>query len=99
MSNDQSVMSNSLFSRVHDRQKRICLQGRSADQSAIHVRLIHQALRVLRFHASAVLDSYGLREITVPLSRDRLADEVMDFLGLIVGRVAAGADRPYRLVC
>ena len=48
---------------LHDRQEAVGLQRRAADQAAVDVGLVQQALGVLGLHAAAVLDAYAVGEV------------------------------------
>src|SRR5438270_11483411 len=76
--------------RAQDRQKIHRHPRRAADQAAIDVRHRENRGSVLRLDATAVKNRR--------LHRYARAQKSMNFLRLLGRRVAAGADRPYRLV-
>ena len=72
------------------------LQGSAADEAAVDVFLSNKAFRVAGVHGAAVLDDELVgRFFAVEVSNEG-ADEVVDFVGLLVGRGLAGADGPDR---
>src|SRR5437879_3330734 len=80
-----------------DAQKLIRLQRRATDQTAVDVRHGEEFRRVTGLDAAAVEDAGGGRNPRIP-GADAGADEAVHFLRLVGRRVAAGADRPHRLV-
>jgi hypothetical protein len=93
-----SAASSALRCGLANRQEALGLERRAADQAAVYVVAAEQAGRVVLLHAAAVLNAHEVGEPPAPAAGDRVADERVDFLGLVVGRIAAGADRPHRLV-
>src|SRR6059058_4510720 len=80
-----------------DAQKLIRLQRRATDQTAVDVRHGEELRRVTGLDAASVEDAGGGRNSSIP-GADAGADEGVHFLRLVGRRVAAGADRPHRLV-
>ena len=68
------------------------------DYVAINVRLAHESARIVRLHASAILDSDFIRRRFIGNLLQGFPDESMRFLRLLRRRGATGPDRPDRLV-
>src|SRR5207244_12676459 len=78
-------------------QKLRRLQRLATAQTAVDVRHGEEFRRVTGLDAAAVEDAGGGRNSSIP-GADAGADEGVHFLRLVGRRVAAGADRPQRLV-
>src|SRR5258706_9598501 len=93
----QISMSAFLARRARDREKLRRDERRTADQSAVHFRHREERCRVCCLHAPAVQDAQVACDAAI-LLRHPAAQERMHVARLLGRRVAAGADRPYRLV-
>src|SRR6202140_3341751 len=80
-----------------DCQELIRLQRGATDQTAVDVRHREQLRRIAGLDAAAVKNARGGRDSSIP-GPDAGADELVYILRLLGRGVAAGADRPPRVV-
>ena len=87
-----------LVCRVDDLHELVGLEGRAADEAAVHIGLGQQLLGVLGVHGAAVLDGDGPGHPRAVKAPDDGADAGADLGGLPGGGGAAGADGPDGLI-
>src|SRR5713101_7731510 len=87
-----------ILTEVHDTDKCVSLEARSADQSTIDIGLGHQAINVISLNATAVQDADSIGCGLVRHRCQRRTDSSMHFLGLIGSSRAPGTDRPHRFI-
>ena len=74
------------------------LEGGTADEGAVDVRLGHELLDVAGLGGAAVEDAGGVRGGVAVVGAEGLADRAADLLGVLGGGGLAGADGPDGLV-
>src|SRR5579864_1510398 len=83
---------------MHDGRERSRIEARTAHQHSVYFRLRHQALHIVRFHASTV-ENPDLVSRFLAVARPRLAaDHAMRRASHFGRSDLAGADGPHRLV-
>src|SRR6266487_4804970 len=74
------------------------VEAGAADQCAVDIRLAHQFARILRFHATSVLDPHTLGRCVVGHLAQGVTNKRMRLLRLVWRSVATSPDGPNRLV-
>ena len=88
----------SVARRFDDLGEAARVKAGAADERAVNVGLTHEFASIFRFHAAAVLDPHSLGCGLIGHFAEDVSNERMRFLCLLGRCVAAGTDRPYRLV-
>ncbi len=83
---------------VADDGEILSLEGSTAYQAAVDVRLSEEACSVLSIAGSAVLNCHSLSALRAVKLSDDATDELADFLSLLVCSCLACADSPDRLI-
>src|SRR5262249_14180075 len=83
---------------LDDAREGLGLEARAADEHAVDVGLGHERSGVLGLHAAAVLDANRVGRGVPDDLREHAANGAGDFLRLLGGGRATGADGPDRLV-
>src|SRR6478672_6347847 len=83
---------------LDDLSKAARIEAGAADEGAVDIALAHEFAGILRFHTAAVLDPHSVGCGLIGHFAQDVSNERVRFLRLSGCGIAAGADRPHRLV-
>ena len=93
------VFQNFLFRSVYDNSEIVGLKACTADETTVDVGLCKKLCRIACVHASAVLNTDSIRNLSTVKTLDCFTDDSANFISLVCCSSFTCSDCPYRFVC